>query len=412
MTRLSSADFDATLGDALRPMAVEAPVPAGLLGVPDRWVRGERGAAEPGDGTARPRPLAVDAVIAAAVVVALIGAAIMGSLIHAPRFGDPEEEVSLPLRALDLDPAVIRTPALIGMHTTDATGPVVQVARGSGAGSQFRLAAYRSAQGYCLWFAWQDGTSDGCGALPQDDAVGGPIFGLIQAGHKPAAPGYLAGFAAPDVVAIRAESARGGRAEALVLDLDEAGIDAKTFLVFLPTGFAADSVVALDADGDEMGRFFFGSGAAPPGGGDPGEGPSREPRVYAILRNHTGEAAELRVEERTGGGEGYSAGQIPACDVGASGIGLFNGKTWWVEVDGVEVFHSDQGVPAVGSGEVLEAVIDLSEGREPTITEFVVLPVEASAGGGAAGRGPRIGWSERLWSLADDLECEFDPESF
>ena len=409
MTRLSSADFDAAVADALRPMAVEAPLPADLLDVPDRWVRRNRSGSEPDDGPARPRPFAVAMVIGSAVAVALLATALLSGVFQAPRVGEPDEVVSLPLRAVDLDPTLIRTPSLIGMQSADASGPVIQLAHGNAAGSPFRLIAYRSPGGYCLWFSWQGGSGEGCGALPQDDAVGGPGFGLTLFQLTPGVPGYIAGFVAPDVMAVRAESARGGHADAFVLDLGEAGIDARAFLVFLPTGFDADSVVASDAGGEQVGRFIVGPGA-PPDAGVPGDGPSREPRMYAILRNHTEQAAELRVEDRTADGEGSSWGPVPACDVGASGIGLFDGMTWWVEVGGVEVFHSDQGVPAVGSGEILEIVVDLREGREPMITEFVILPVEASAAGEAAGRPPRIGWSDRLWTLADDLECDFDPE--
>jgi hypothetical protein len=411
MTRRSSADFDAALCDALRPMAAAAPLPADLLDVPDRWVRRDRRGSEPARESAGPRPLAVALVIGCAVVVVLLATSILGGMLQAPRVGDPDDEVSLPLRALDLDPTVIRNPSLIGMNPIDATGPVIQLAHGNAAESQFRLVAYRSAQGYCLGFAWQGGSGDGCGALPQDDAAGGAAFGFTLAHLDPAVPGYLAGMVAPDAVAVRAESARGGHAVALMFDLDEAGIDARAFLVFLPVGFDADSVVAYGADGGQVGRFIVDEGA-PPGAGDPGVDPSREPRMYAILRNHTEQPIDLAVEDRTADSEGSTSGPIPACDVDAAGIGIFEGKTWWVEVDGREIFHSDQGLPSVRSGEVLELVIDVREGREPMITEFVVLPVERSAGGEPAGRGPRIGWTERLWSLAADLECEFDPESF
>ncbi len=411
MTRRSSADFDTALGDALRPMAAAAPLPAGLLEVSDRWVRRDRRGSEPGRESDGPRPLAVAVVIGSAVVVALLATAILGGILQAPRVGDPDEVVSLPLRALDLEPTVIRTPSLIGMTANDATGPVVQLAHGNAAGSQFRLVAYRSAQGYCVGFAWRGGSAEGCGALPEDDAVGGAAFGLALSRLEPGVPGYLAGLVASDAAAVHAESARGGHAEALVFGLDEADIDARAFLVFLPVGFDADSVVALDAQGAQVGRLFVDPGA-PPGAGDPAVDPSREPRMYAILRNHTEQPIDLAVKERTADSEGSTSGPIPACDVGASGIGIFDGKTWWVEVDGREIFHSDQGLPVVGSGEVLELVIDVRDGREPMITEFVVLPVEASAGGEPAGRGPRIGWTERLWSLAADLECEFDPESF
>ncbi|MDQ3689757.1 MAG: hypothetical protein M3406_06945 [Chloroflexota bacterium] len=54
-----------------------------------------------------------------------------------------------------------------------------------------------------------------------------------------------------------AELADGGRAKALMVSLDPAGIDAQGFLIYLPKGAEERWLVAMGADGVELSRLEF-----------------------------------------------------------------------------------------------------------------------------------------------------------
>lgn len=123
--------------------------------------------------------------------------------------------------------------------------------RGSVAGVSVKLTAQQDANGACIGaYRGSDGVQ-ACGQLPGDQPEFGP-FGMTF--HDPRQVG---GLVASDVASVVAELAGGGRAEALMVSLDPAGIDAQGFLIYLPKGAAERWLVAMGADGAELSRLEF-----------------------------------------------------------------------------------------------------------------------------------------------------------
>ena len=144
-------------------------------------------------------------------------------------------------------------------------GPVVEVARGEVGGDGFSIVAYRSGDGVCTQLTRAAGGSAQCGSLPGAGPLAaefGP-FGAVGTGGGEGMPVAVLGVVETGVAAVWIESLAGRRAEARLIDLEPADIDAQLFLAFLPEGDGLGSVVALDVAGGEVGR---GELMAPPGG--------------------------------------------------------------------------------------------------------------------------------------------------
>jgi hypothetical protein len=401
MSRVPRHSLDDRLTRALAPLADSAPMPPRLLDVPDASVRGGRGT------WAADHPvLAVAGVAAAAVVVVLLG--LLGPLLQAPRVGDEGRDVSLPMERLDLAPLTIANPAIAGVPAEAATGDVVQVARGRAALLAFRLVAYRSAEGNCLWFEWAGQSSSGCASLPEQDPMGDGVIGMTLYELNPATDGYIYGLVAPDARRLEVRARDGSRAEARLLDLAPAGIAAQAYLVFLPVGFEAARIDVGAADGTRLTELDL----------EPwlrGVPPARarplvpEPSVMVVLRNHTDGRPIFRMTFGEGGDAGEALSPTDACDVNVMEVPLREGLDWSVEVDGEVVVDSTTPLPAAEPDTVIEIIVELRPDERPTVSATSVRQIEDSTLGPGAGRSELPGRSERWWELGQGLDCEWVP---
>lgn len=393
MTRLTDAALETRLRAALGPIAREAPLPTDALRVPRSWIRGE-----PGLGRAGRMVL----VAAAAVVVTLAVLALLGQL-EPPRVGD-DGDAALPVEWIDTEPTVLSVPEMVGIQA-GPSAEVVQLAVGRADGQLFRLAAWGGSDGTCLWFSWSGSSGSGCGPLPQDSPIAGGALGQVSGNWGGETAGHLDGLAAPRAAAVHVEAVDGRRATARLFKLSTARIDAHAFVVFLPAGFTAREVVATDADGTPIGSLDLGE---PPNRAAP-SGQGTEPRLLAVLRNHTDAEAELEMEDAGEQSGGSSVGVTMPCDIGALGVPLYPGRTWWIGVDGRVLLTSDDVEAQPGSGEAYEVVIDLRPGAAPAVAETGLRSLEESPEGPPSERDPMPWWSDRMWELADGLECAFEP---
>ncbi len=393
MTRLTDAALETRLRAALGPIAREAPLPADTVRVPRSWIRGEPGTVRAG----RAMLVAATAVVVTMAVLALLGQ------LEPPRVGD-DGDAALPVEWIDTEPTMLAVPAIVGIQAGPSV-EVVQLAVGRANGQAFRLAAGDGSDGTCLWVSWVGPAEGGCGPLPQDSPVAGGALGLSSGRWGGETAGHLVGLAAPGVAAVHAEAVDGRRATARLFELSAARIDAKAFVVFLPAGFRAREVVATDADGAPIGSLDL---EGPPEAPPPDQRVT-EPRLLAVLRNHTDAEAELEMEDAGEQSGGSSVSVTMPCDLGASGAALYPGRTWSIGVDGQVLLTSDDVDAQPGSGEAYEVVIDLRPGEAPEVVETGLRPLVESAEGPPSGRDPRTWWSDRMWELADGLECDFDP---
>ncbi len=161
------------------------------------------------------------------------------------------EDVGIVIENLELEPRRIEGPL-----ADVPTGPLVEVMRGSVAGVSVKFTAQEDANGACIGaYRGSDGVQ-ACGQLPGDQPEFGP-FGITFPGGPEDDPRQVGGLVASDVASVVAELAGGGRAEALMVSLDPAGIDAQGFLIYLPKGAAERWLVAMGADGAELSRLEF-----------------------------------------------------------------------------------------------------------------------------------------------------------
>lgn len=393
MTRLTDAALETRLRAALGSIAREAPLPADTLQVPRSWIQGEPGMGRAGR---------VVLVAAAAVVVTLAVLALLSQL-EPPRIGD-DGDAALPVEWIDTEPTVLAVPEIVGIEA-GPNAEVVQLAVGRAGGQAFRLAAWGGSDGSCLWFSWAGSSGSGCGPLPQDTPSAGGALGLYGGKWGGETAGHLVGLAAPGAAAVHAEAVDGRRATARLFELAAARIDAQAFVVFLPAGFTAREVVATDAGGAPIGSLdLAGLPEAPPP-----DQRGTEPRLVAVLRNHTDAEAELEMEDAGDQSGGSSVAVTMPCDIGALGVPLYRGRTWSIGVDGHVLLTSDDVDAQPGSGEAYEVVIDLRPGEPLEVAEMSLRPLVESAEGPPSGRDPMPWWSDRMWELADGLECAFEP---
>lgn len=199
-------------------------------------------------------------VVALAVVVTVSVLTVVGALgERGPSLGsdDAQADVGIPIEGLEVDPRPTDIPDL----AVPASGPVVDVARGRVEGVPFRFIVYRAAppNDVCIYLELLPTSGGGCGSLPGEGPTGG-AFGNGSMSHGSAVTHEVVGLVAPIAAEVWIETNGGGQAEARLIPLDAAGIDAQLFIAFLPGGVDSSSWVALDAGGNVIGRL-----ATPPG---------------------------------------------------------------------------------------------------------------------------------------------------
>jgi len=265
MSRITSSALDRRLSDVLADAGSHAPMPDAVLEVPDAWVRARRSLGSAGRAAA----VASVVTLAAATTVAIVAlVATFGD--RAPWLGTPDasEDAGVPIHTLDLEPQIVPVPEG-GLRPI---GPVVEVARGATRGmAPWSFTVYRAEESVptelgmvCLFFEWPRGVDGACGAMPGEPGTIGEVFGAGGETHAPVAIVVHAysGLVALNVAEVWIETDAGGRARARLIPLDAAEVDAQLFIAFLPRGVHSTAWVALDADGNEIGRIP--DGARPP----------------------------------------------------------------------------------------------------------------------------------------------------
>ncbi|MEJ7803358.1 MAG: hypothetical protein WKH68_08310 [Candidatus Limnocylindria bacterium] len=229
MTRITPSSLDLMLADALRADATAAPMPDTMLRVPDRWVRGRR--------SVRPtvQAIAVGGVAIAAMVVTLAVLNVVGALgERGPSIGSEDApDIGVPIESLDVEPRPGQVPEM----GEPAIGPVVEVARGRVEGRAFRYTVYRGARpsDVCIQFEWLPSAGGACGPMP---GAGGSyrMFGVGSSSHASTVTHEVLGLVDPTVSEVWVETDAGGKAQAQLVPLSSADIDALLFFAFLPGG--------------------------------------------------------------------------------------------------------------------------------------------------------------------------------
>jgi hypothetical protein len=256
MTRITQSALDRSLTDALRGDISHAPMPASLLQVPDAWVRGRRSLRSPGSAAA------VGGVVTLAAATTLAVLAFVAAFSDRPPVGSEDQpaDAGIPIATLDLEPLVVPVPE----GGEPAIGPVIEVARVRAGQSGFNYTVYRAEESIetelglvCLFVTSPGSEGGGCGAMPGEEGTIGEVFGAGSDTHAYGSSrvhGY-SGFVALNVAEVWIETNTGGRAQARLIPLDAADIDAQLFIAYLPGGVDSSAWVAFDADGTEIGRI-------------------------------------------------------------------------------------------------------------------------------------------------------------
>jgi hypothetical protein len=247
MTRITQASLDRMLTDALRGDAAAAPIPEGLLRVPDRWVRRRRLAGSSAQA------FAAGSVVAFAVVATLAVLIVLGALgERGPSIGDVPMDVGVPIEALNVEPRPGQVPEM----GEPAIGPVVEVARGRSDGNAFAYTVYRGAppSDVCIQLEWLPSSGGACGPMPGQGVLGG-TFGVGSTSHGSAVVHEVFGLVAPNVAEVWIETDGGGSARAQLVSLSSVDVDALLFFAFLPGGTDSSAWVALDGEGNMIDRF-------------------------------------------------------------------------------------------------------------------------------------------------------------
>ena len=145
-----------------------------------------------------------------------------------------------------------REPLQVGGNIADAPiGPNVEVLHGTVLGGRLELAVQGDIAGICMAIRRGADGSQGCGPLP--DAATGPL-GIVFSGDAPSDTLEFAGIAGPEVASVSVETIDGRVAEALLVPLDAARVDASAFVVYVSRDIAGPVVVRA-SDGSELSRL-------------------------------------------------------------------------------------------------------------------------------------------------------------
>lgn len=139
------------------------------------------------------------------------------------------------------------------MGPPEAVGPVIEIGRGESLGVAWRYSVYESTMGVCVRLelaAGGEGVSCG-GGLGVDQARG--AISLMGVGSGTGTPSQVEGFATDEVAAVWIET-NGGRVPATLMSLGPAGLDGQIFLALIPGDRMMEAAVAIDAEGNELGR--------------------------------------------------------------------------------------------------------------------------------------------------------------
>ena len=131
----------------------------------------------------------------------------------------------------------------------EATGPVVEVGSGRVADIGWRYVVYESASGVCTQFETVEVTSTGCGALLPEE--GRAFGGVGQLESQPGGIRPIEGIVTSEIFTVwLIDESSGARLPAILMPLEEAGLDAQAFVGFPPEGMTVTHLQALRMNGE------------------------------------------------------------------------------------------------------------------------------------------------------------------
>ena len=146
------------------------------------------------------------------------------------------------------DPAAVPSgePVALG---GDPTGPVTLLGSGESSGVGWRYVIYESDDGWCTELQMSEVTSTGCGPdlLPPDGAFIGSAGALapLESGVTP-----VEGVVSNDIVTVMIIDEEKGRLPATLMPLDDAGLEGKAFVGFMPADGTPTHIQAVALSGE------------------------------------------------------------------------------------------------------------------------------------------------------------------
>jgi hypothetical protein len=150
---------------------------------------------------------------------------------------------------------------LPGSLAENPTGPHVELLTATVDGRELEIVMQRDGNGVCFALRRPPDSAQSCGPLPGAAGDFGEGFGMVMTGSGPVEEGdpprplELSGLLSAEVEAVLVEFDDGREARAVLFPLAPAQVEGSGFVVYLPAGAPDHSVVALAADGTELGRL-------------------------------------------------------------------------------------------------------------------------------------------------------------
>ena len=142
------------------------------------------------------------------------------------------------------DPAAIPS-GTIEPAGDDASGPIVELGSGRTGEVGWRYSIYPSGDAWCVQLEMALATSAACGdALPEEGAA----FGLVSEGNGE----VVNGIVNDETFTVWLVEERGGRVPATVMPLEEAGLEGKAFVGFVPEGMTLTHLQAVASSGEVL----------------------------------------------------------------------------------------------------------------------------------------------------------------
>jgi hypothetical protein len=168
-----------------------------------------------------------------------------------------EPDVALPLESVQMTGR-----ALPGAMAERPTGPHVELLTGSIDGEELEIAMQRHGDGACVVVRLPPESSETCADRLdwlQPGGAFGPIMTLGSGvdGAPAGRPLIVAGLTVPNADAVVAELGSGSVGRATLFPLAPAQVDGFGFVLALPPETGPHALVALDADGAELGRVEY-----------------------------------------------------------------------------------------------------------------------------------------------------------
>jgi hypothetical protein len=133
----------------------------------------------------------------------------------------------------------------------DATGPIVELASGQEFDTGWRYSIYPSEAGWCTQLETVGLVSTGCGDLPPAEEVG--AFGAVGRGTLEATGVHvIEGLVGSTTATVWLIGENGFRTPAVLLPLEDAGLEANAFLGFAPPDATLTHVMAVKSNGDVL----------------------------------------------------------------------------------------------------------------------------------------------------------------